>query len=128
VSQLKSRVERGLSIEPILPIMAPERGLRLVPEKILARTIIKRKNEPVVQILIKWENIMGEDSTWEDYGEIANKYSDFILKDKNVVMGEGMSGEYKREQQCWQVWDSTGTYQFSCILHFFCCFLFLSVV
>jgi hypothetical protein len=51
-------------VEPNLPVLDPKRGIRLVPERVLARKIIKRNNEHVVQILVKWVNTMGEDSTW----------------------------------------------------------------
>jgi hypothetical protein len=43
VSQLKPRMGKGIAIEPSLPLMGPERGLRLVPKEILARKIAKRK-------------------------------------------------------------------------------------
>jgi hypothetical protein len=36
---------------------------------------------------------MGEDSTWEDYDEMARKYSEFILGDKEIVEGRGVSAE-----------------------------------
>jgi hypothetical protein len=63
VSQLKPRVGKGAAVEPLLPILSPEVGLRLVPETILARKIIKRNNEPVVQVLVKWLNTAKEEST-----------------------------------------------------------------
>jgi Integrase core domain/Chromo (CHRromatin Organisation MOdifier) domain len=93
VSQLKPRVGRGEAVEPTLPVMGPQRGIKLVPEKILARKITKKNNEPVVQVLIKWVNTVEEDSTWENYQEVANQYPDFILRDKNVVMKEGVSAD-----------------------------------
>jgi hypothetical protein len=54
-----------------MSIMGPVKGIRLKPEKILARTITKRRNEPVVQILIKWMNTADKDATSEHYEEIA---------------------------------------------------------
>jgi Chromo (CHRromatin Organisation MOdifier) domain len=60
--------------------MGLEKGMRLELEKILARTITKRNNEPVVQILIKWVYTSGEDSTWEDY-ELGTR---MLLRKGNV--------------------------------------------
>jgi hypothetical protein len=65
----------------------------LVLKEILARKIIKRNNELVVQLLIKLLNIVGEDPTWEDYNEIASKYPEFILRNKDFSKREGMSAE-----------------------------------
>jgi Chromo (CHRromatin Organisation MOdifier) domain len=50
----------------------------LVLDEIVERKIIKGNNESVVQLLIKWLNIVGEDSTWEDYNEIASKYTQLV--------------------------------------------------
>jgi hypothetical protein len=36
------------------------------PLAVLARRVIPRQNEPVVQWLIHWENLTPEDATWED--------------------------------------------------------------
>jgi Chromo (CHRromatin Organisation MOdifier) domain len=68
-------------------MLGPERGVRLVPEMILARKIIKKGNAPAVQVLIKWLNTAKEDSIWEDYSYIANNYPNLILRDKDSTKG-----------------------------------------
>jgi Chromo (CHRromatin Organisation MOdifier) domain len=57
--------------------------LKIFPQAILARRAIKRDNEAIPQILIKWTNLSDEDSSWEDYQTIASHYPQFILEDKN---------------------------------------------
>jgi hypothetical protein len=44
---------KGRAIEAILSITRLQGGLRLVSKAILARKIIKCKNEPVVQVFVK---------------------------------------------------------------------------
>jgi hypothetical protein len=38
-------------------------------------------------VLIKWVNTVAEKSIWEDYNKIAQKYLEFILRDKDIVKG-----------------------------------------
>jgi Chromo (CHRromatin Organisation MOdifier) domain len=90
VSQLKPRIGKGEAVVPNLPVLGPERGLRLVPVAILDRKIVKRGNAPVAQILVKWSNTTEEEATWEYYEEIK-KYPDFILGDKQSVKEMGVS-------------------------------------
>jgi Chromo (CHRromatin Organisation MOdifier) domain len=95
VSQLKPRLGLETAVEPTLPIMGPGKVIQLVPKKILKKTIAKKRNEPVVQVLVKWVNTAEEDSTWKDYEEIARNYPNFILRDKDAMKRGGMSVEKK---------------------------------
>ncbi|MCI83910.1 hypothetical protein A2U01_0105186, partial [Trifolium medium] len=48
----------------------------------------KRDNEDAEpQVLIQWEGSFPEDSTWEQYTTILDKYPDFHLEDKVSLDG-----------------------------------------
>jgi hypothetical protein len=87
VSRLKPRIGKGTAIEATLPILGPSTSLRLMPEAILARKIIKLRNEPVVQVLIKWVNTDKEESTWGNYDYIAKKIQNLSFETRIVSWG-----------------------------------------
>lgn len=65
VSQLKKHISRDQVVSPTLPITGPEGNLRIEPQWILARRMIKRNNAAVPPLLIKWSNLKEEDASWE---------------------------------------------------------------
>ena len=42
------------------------------------------------QVLVRWQNQLEEDATWEDYDRMAKEFPDFIREDTNFVKGEGV--------------------------------------
>jgi Integrase zinc binding domain/Chromo (CHRromatin Organisation MOdifier) domain len=92
VSQLKKHISRGSTISPTLPIATPTGQLKIYPAQILNRRAIKRTNEAVPQLLIRWTNLPLEDASWEDYDLLERHYPQFILEDKNAFKDRGMSG------------------------------------
>jgi hypothetical protein len=56
-----------LSVILELSIMDRQTQLNVVPATILDRKIIKRRSEPVAQLLIKWSHLSDSDATLEDY-------------------------------------------------------------
>lgn len=66
VSQLKKHVGRQAIPLPNLPLVGADGTVKTEPLAVLARRVIPRQNEPVVQWLIHWENLTPEDATWED--------------------------------------------------------------
>jgi Chromo (CHRromatin Organisation MOdifier) domain len=32
--------------------------------------LVKKNNQPVVEVLVKWSNLNDEDSTWEEYDQL----------------------------------------------------------
>ncbi|KAJ4756090.1 polyprotein [Rhynchospora pubera] len=95
VSQLKLRQGEGTRVSPQLPVVGPDGELRVEPEKVLERRVIKRNNEPVVQWLIQWFNRSPEEATWEDYESVSKEYPKFILEGKNLLKRGELSGEIK---------------------------------
>jgi hypothetical protein len=57
VSQLKKHIARGQTISPTLSILGTDDQLRIFPEYILTHRAIKRHNEAVLQLLVKWSNL-----------------------------------------------------------------------
>jgi hypothetical protein len=47
------------------------------PKQMLARRLIPRNNEPVVQWLIKWINLPDEVATWEDADFVKKAFPGF---------------------------------------------------
>ncbi|KAJ1703813.1 hypothetical protein LUZ63_003592 [Rhynchospora breviuscula] len=90
VSQLKHRCGENTIASPMLPVVGPDGEVRIEPQAILARRMVKRKNVPIPQVLIQWFNKSEKDATWEDFDEIKEKYPTFILGDKNSLKGKGV--------------------------------------
>ncbi|KAJ1703891.1 hypothetical protein LUZ63_003670 [Rhynchospora breviuscula] len=91
VSQLKARVGTGQAVAPHVPLIGTTSPLTKTPAAILARRLIKRRNEPIPQILVQWQDQPPEEASWEDYDVIKQKYPTAILEDKDNFIGEGMS-------------------------------------
>ncbi|KAJ4795033.1 polyprotein [Rhynchospora pubera] len=92
VSQLKGRVGSGQVVLPNLPLVGTLPLVHDIPEAILERRLIKRRNEPVPQILVKWMHQPVEDATWEDYDVITQRFPDHNLEDKVSAKDGGVSG------------------------------------
>jgi Chromo (CHRromatin Organisation MOdifier) domain len=58
--------------------------LHIFPEYILAHRSIKRHNEVVSQLLVKWSNLSESDALWEDYASLKDLYPNAFLEKKNV--------------------------------------------
>jgi Chromo (CHRromatin Organisation MOdifier) domain len=80
-------------MSPTLPIISLDGQLKLFPEYILARRAIKRNNEAIPQLLVKWTNLSEEDASWEDYTTLKASYPDALLEDKQVFEDGGVSDE-----------------------------------
>ncbi|KAJ4807690.1 polyprotein [Rhynchospora pubera] len=91
VSQLKARIGTGQTVLPNLPIVGLSQPEQTEPEAILNRRLIKRRNDPVPQILVKWANQAVEEATWEDYDSMKFRFPHINLEDKVVLEEEGMS-------------------------------------
>lgn len=97
VSQLKGRVGRTEAVSPNLPLINPQVRDSKVPEKILQRRAVKRHNVAVPQALVQWKSQGEEEATWEDYEELAHRYPQFILEDKEAFMRGVMSESHMME-------------------------------
>lgn len=59
---------------------------------VLERRMIKRENQVITQVLIKWRNEEVEDATWEDFWLMKERFSHFNLGGKLGSQRGGMSG------------------------------------
>jgi Chromo (CHRromatin Organisation MOdifier) domain len=90
VSQLKRHIKRDQPVSPSLPLLNSDGQLKIYPEYILARRVIKWDNQAIPQILVKWSNLPEDDALWEDYETIHSTYPTAILEDKNDFEGRGV--------------------------------------
>jgi hypothetical protein len=77
VSQLKKKVGSTIVPSSTLPRTGPDGQLLVFPVAVLARKLIKRNNQAVVQFLVQWSNSNPEDATWEDASVISSQFPAF---------------------------------------------------
>ena len=77
VSQLKKHFGSKAIPSRELPLIDDEGNVLVEPTAVLARRIIPRHNEPVVQWLIQWVNLPSEAATWEDASFITRIFLGF---------------------------------------------------
>jgi Chromo (CHRromatin Organisation MOdifier) domain len=70
VSQLKKKLEPTIQPHLIHPLVGRQGELKLEPVAILDRRMIKKNNQPMVEILVQWFNLHAEDATWEEYDHV----------------------------------------------------------
>lgn len=91
VSQLKKSLSKGRQVSPKLPLVSGGGKLRIEPIAILDRRLVKRRNEPIVQLLVRWSNLSDEEARWEDADTIRVQFPEFNLGDKANLKGTGWS-------------------------------------
>jgi Chromo (CHRromatin Organisation MOdifier) domain len=67
VAQLKEKIGTDITVVPKLPIMGRQVKEKSEPIVVLDRRIVKGKNEPVAQLLIRWSHLPDSNATWENY-------------------------------------------------------------
>lgn len=77
VSQLKKHVGNLVVPLPNLPLVDEDGNIKTEPVAVLARRVVPRRNEPVTQWLVHWENLSPEDATWEDSAFIQATFPHF---------------------------------------------------
>lgn len=77
VSQLKKRIGEGIVPQFEPPLTGLEGEVLAQPVAALEKRMVKRNNQAVVQILVKWANLPIEAATWEDYHHITNQFPTF---------------------------------------------------
>jgi Chromo (CHRromatin Organisation MOdifier) domain len=63
----------------------------------MGRRAIKRNNETIPQLLVKWSNLSEADASWEDYDFLKQRFPTAILEDENFFEEGAMSGEGNAE-------------------------------
>jgi hypothetical protein len=90
VSQLKAKLGGAHIPSPTLPVLGPNSNLNPIPQLLLDRRVVKKRNSAVAQWLIQWNNQATEDATWEDFELLKEKFPEFIREVTNGLKGEGM--------------------------------------
>jgi hypothetical protein len=76
VSQLKKHL--GAHAVPSPELLIDEKGtIKVDPKAILQRRMIPRNNEPVIQWLIHWINMLDAEARWEDADFIRKVFPSF---------------------------------------------------
>ena len=88
VSQLKRRVGDQTVVMPQLPALDDGQVL-LKPVHALEYLQIKRGGRFRWEVLIQWDTLPLDDSTWEDMNVIRGQFPEFYLEDKASLQGEG---------------------------------------
>ena len=64
---------------------------RLVePEQILDRRLVKKGNNAITQVLIKWTNLPEDATTWEDANVLRERFPDALAWGQASSPGEGV--------------------------------------
>ena len=77
VSLLKKRIGPPQQVSTTLPEFDLQDQCLLMPEMILKRRAILRKGLPVVQYLIKWQQLEYEEASWEDKDFMEQQFPEF---------------------------------------------------
>ncbi|XP_027060833.1 uncharacterized protein [Coffea arabica] len=80
VSLLKKSAN-GSQIHPTPPEATAEGEFKVAPKAILDKRVIYRKGQEVEQVLIEWENLNKDDSTWEDWSFIRVQFPELNPRD-----------------------------------------------
>ncbi|WVZ85793.1 hypothetical protein U9M48_032667 [Paspalum notatum var. saurae] len=68
----------------------------VIPEVILDRRLVKKGNQAVTQVLIKWTNLPTSSATWEDYNVVKERFPSAVAWGQATSQGGG-TGHVKSE-------------------------------
>ncbi|XP_070052060.1 uncharacterized protein [Nicotiana tomentosiformis] len=77
VSLLKPyyKVPDNITHPPVMDITSPYYP---TPKSILDRRMIKNGNKAIAQVLVQWEQMPGDQTTWEDYHVLKTRFPAFL--------------------------------------------------
>lgn len=78
VSQLKPFTPNYSPVFSALPTVVDLTTADMFPEKILDRRLVKKGNQAIPQILVKWSRLPTHASTWEDYYVVKERFPDAL--------------------------------------------------
>ena len=94
VSCLKKVIGDKLPVQTILPELDEEGQIILEPEAITETRTRQLRNRSISEYLIKWKNLLVEDSTWEDDNFIQKHQNYSSIEDNTFLKERGMLGPY----------------------------------
>lgn len=74
VSQLKPSVADYTPIFLTLPMTTDLEVVAAIPDQVLDRRLVKKGNNAIPQVFIKWTGLPETSSTWEDYNVICERF------------------------------------------------------
>ena len=74
MSQLKNFVPDHTPVFSELPPVASLDGADVVPKAILDRRLVKKGNNAIPQVLIKWTKLPPASATWEDFYVVKHHF------------------------------------------------------
>lgn len=78
ISQLKPFTPNYSPVFAELPTVVNLSSANVVPELILERRLVKKGNQAVPQVLIKWSNLPSQAATWEDFYVVKERFPDAV--------------------------------------------------
>ncbi|KAJ8640662.1 hypothetical protein MRB53_017356 [Persea americana] len=89
VSQLKRRVGNSSIVETQLPVIDQDGDIRVQPSRAIEYRQMKRGNRVRWEVLIQWDSLPPEESTWEDLSLMKLQFPSLVLEDKDKLKGGG---------------------------------------
>lgn len=86
VSQLKPYTTNYSLVYFELPKLVDMNRAQVALEVILVRRLVKKGNQAIPQVLIKWTNLSADAATWEDYNVLKQRFL------KALAWGQASSG------------------------------------
>lgn len=77
VSQLKKRIGKEKKVHTDLPGVNDEGELKMEPQAVLDRKLVKRNNGPATMVLVQWKNGEETEATWEYWEDMIRKFPSF---------------------------------------------------
>ena len=89
VSLLKPKLGPRISPSQTLPDLNEEGKLKVYPDYIMKRRVVKRGRNSIVEVLVKWVNLDESEATWEEWNILCSQFPDIDLEDKVLLKGGG---------------------------------------
>jgi hypothetical protein len=74
VSCLKLKIGQHVTVLPTLPPVDGHGELKLEPESLLSRRMVKRHGRAVTEVLVRWKGALEEDDSWELLRDLQEQY------------------------------------------------------
>ncbi|KAJ8637799.1 hypothetical protein MRB53_012066 [Persea americana] len=84
---LKRRIGNSSIVETQLPVMDQDGDVILQPSRALEYRQMKRGNRVRWEVLIQWDSLPPEESTWEDLSLMKLQFPSLVLEDKDKLKG-----------------------------------------
>lgn len=94
VSQLKPFIPDHSPVFKDLPKVVELDTKQVQPEAVLDRRLVKKGNQAIPQVLVKWTNIPVEASTWEDWYVVTSRFPTAIAWGQATSGGGGRCNDW----------------------------------